>query len=39
MLSLVDGMYGGMISESMGDDFTYENIFGSSDIEYYDDAA
>lgn len=39
MLSLIDGMYGGMISESMGDDFTYENIFGSSDIEYYDDAA
>ncbi len=39
MLSLVDGMYGGMISESMGDDFTYENIFGSSDVEYYDDAA
>ena len=39
MLSLIDGMYGGTISESMGDDFTYENIFGSSDIEYYDDAA
>lgn len=39
MLSLIDGMYGGMISESMGDDFTYENVFGSSDIEYYDDAA
>lgn len=39
MLSLIDGMYGGMISESMGDDFTYENVFGSSDVEYYDDAA
>ena len=39
MLSLIDGMYGGMISETMGDDFTYENVFGSSDVEYYDDAA
>ncbi len=39
ILAVLDGMYGGMLSESLGDDFTYENIFGSSDIEYYDDAA
>ncbi len=36
LLELLDAMYGGMLSEELGDDFTYENVFGDSDIDYED---
>lgn len=36
ILSLIDGMYGGALSRELGDAFTYENIFGDPDVEYYD---
>lgn len=34
LLELLDAMYGGMLSEQLGDDYTYENVFGDSDVDY-----
>lgn len=36
MLDFTDGIFGGMLSEQLGSAFTYDLIFGDSDVSYYD---
>lgn len=36
MLDFTNGIFGGMLSEQLGSAFTYDLIFGDSDVSYYD---
>lgn len=36
ILELYDGIYGDAVSDTLGDDFTYENVFGADDVDYED---